>query len=434
MFSRIFILTKSLLFVKIFHHIKQLIGRRHNMKMHFNYKDLFKAPRIALSFQRIWVNGLGLIAGYAIYVIISYVGLLVSGFSFSEIWNKSGLLPCAFVYQNVPWYGLTIYLVGVAAFLAVLLMVNTAVARLTYMVLRNELFYTWTQAYKFALKKWISVLGAMITFIFMIAFFIIGALIMGLIGRIPYVGELGTALLTIPYVLAALLLFFISIVFLVGINYVPAIIATSDEDALGGVFQSFSITYNQPVRLVTYSTILGFLYVVGGFIFAAAIKYSYLIFSTLFSVGMGEKFSKIAEHALYLVHKTFPGLDSILNQIFGDWANYIYFSQAHYAVQLPVVQDISAYIFAIFLIIFGFFVVGYAEALGNSGLAIVYTVLYKIQEDENLLEREDEELKEEEEEEEKSEETTEEAATEGGEEKTEEKKEDQSEEENKKEE
>ncbi len=379
------------------------------MKMHFNFKDLFKAPRIAFSFQRIWVNGLGLLTGYILYVIVSYISLLVSGYSFMDIWNRGGLMPCAFAIGNVPWYGMVIYLVAVAILLAVILMVNTAVSRLAYMVLRNELFYTWSQAYKFAFKKWISVLGAMVTFIFMIAFFVIGALIMGLIGRIPYVGELGTALLTIPYVLAALLLFFISIVFVVGIFYVPAIIATSDEDALGGVFQSFSITYNQPVRLITYSTILSFLYVVGGFLFAAAVKVAYLIFGGLFNIGMGDKFANISEQALHIVGKTFPALDRLLTQVFGSLANYIYFSHPHYAVQLPVVQDISAYMFAIFLIFFGFFVLGYAEAIGNSGLAIVYTVLYKIQEDENLLEREDEELKEEEEEEEKKEETTTEA-------------------------
>ena len=121
--------------------------------------------------------------------------------------------------------------------------------------MRNELFYTWSQAYKFALKKWISILGTYLTFILMIAFFVIAALVMGLIGRIPFVGELGTTILTLPYILTALLLFFISLVFGVALFIAPAVIATSDEDALGGVFQSFSITFNQPWRLLVYGAI-----------------------------------------------------------------------------------------------------------------------------------------------------------------------------------
>jgi len=382
--------------------------------LHFNFRDLFRAARIAFSLQRIWVNGIGLLAGYLIFLVVSYLGLLISGYNFSYLRGKFGLLPCAFALR-APWYTQAIYILGLLFFLAIIFLTNTAVARIVYMVLRDELFYTWTQAYKFAFKKWVSVLGAMLTFIFIIALFVVGALIMGLLGRIPVIGELGTALMIIPYIFASLLLFFVIIVFGIGTILIPAIIATSDEDALGGVFQSFSVTFNQPWRLLVYSTIVGILEIVGIFLFAAAIKVSYRIFIGLFSIGMGEKFVQIKSHALHLLDRAIPVLNGWLQALPGDIGSYIYFSTPHPAMaNLPGTYVIAAYIFAIFFLLIGGAVLAYGEATGNAGMTLIYIILYKLHENENLLEREDEELKEEEEE-------TEEASTEEvSEEKTEE--------------
>lgn len=364
---------------------------------HFNYKDLFRAGRIAFSLQRIWVNGLGLLVGYLFYLVFTYAALLIGGVSFSQVWYEFGLFPCAFAV-NVPWYSLLVYLVGLLLFIAVILLTNTAVARTVYMVLREELFYTWTQAYKFAWKKWVSVLGAMITFIFMIAFFVIGAIIMGLLGKIPYVGELGTALLTIPYIFSALLLLFISVVFVVGIFFIPAIIATSDEDALGGVFQSFSITFNQPWRLIVYSAIVGILEFVGIFLFAAVLKLSYKIFLSLFTIGMGDKLLKINDYSLHLIDKSMPPLYNLFHGVLGDFGNWVYLVHHHFSAgPLPGTYVVSAYIFAFFLLLLGGAAIAYGEAIGNAGVTIIYVILYKLHEDENLLEREDDELKEDEE-------------------------------------
>ncbi len=373
----------------------------------FNYRDLFRAPRVAFSMQRIWVSGIGLLAGYLIYLVVTYLAMAVGGVSLSSVWFRHGLLPCAFA-EALPWYAMLIYWIGVLLFLAVILLTNTAVSRVVYMVLRDELFYTWTQAYRFALKKWISVLGAMLTFLFMIAFFVIGALIMGYLGRIPYIGEIGTTLLTLPYIFAALLLLFISVVFVVGLFFVPAIIATSDEDALGGVFQSFSITFNQPWRLIVYSLIIGVLKSVGVFLFAAALKISYRIFIALFTVGMGEKLVQIKEYALALVDRAFPSMYGFFQALPMGLGNYVYLTHSHALQNLPGTYVISGYIFAFFLILLAGTVVAYGAAIGNAGLTIIYVILYKLHEDENLLEREDEELKEEEEEEEESKEEEEE--------------------------
>ena len=368
-------------------------------KLHFNFKDLFYAPRVAFSLQRIWVNGIGLLASYLVYLIFTYFSLLIGGYSFSAVWYKFGLLPCVFA-SPVPWYSMAVYIIGFILTFTLILLTNTAVSRVVYMVLRNELFYTWRQAYKFALKKWISIWGALLTFAFMIAFFVIAALVMGLLGRIPFVGELGTALLTIPYIFSALLLLFVGVVFVVGLFIIPAILATADEDALGGVFQSFSITFNQPWRLVIYSLIVAVLEFVGIFVFAAVLKYSFRIFILLFTLGMGPKILVLKNAALHLLDQALPALYGLLQGALTPcYAQLVYLSHHHaVASQLSGSMVVSAYIFAFFLFLVGGAVLAYGEAIGNAGMTLIYILLYKFREDENLLEREDEELAEEEEE------------------------------------
>lgn len=387
-------------------------------QLYFNYKDVFRSARLAFSIQRIWLNGLGLLAGYVIFLIFAYVSLLVGGYGFAAIWNKFGLLPCAFA-MTAPWYSVLIYIIALIAFLAVILLTNTAVSRVIYMTLRDELFYTWTQALKFAWKKWVSSLGAMLTFIFIIAFFVIGALVMAFIGRIPFIGEIGTALFTIPYILAALLLLFICLAFGVALFFVPAILATSDEDALGGVFQSFSITFNQPWRILIYMSLLGVIYVVGFFLFGLAMKLSYHVFISLFSIGMGEKMVHIQQQALHVLDRALPAVYSWAHSLPGSLGGMLYLNNPHPIVaSMPGSVVISGYILGISLMLLAGVVIAYAEAIGNAGLTIIYVILYKLQEKESLLEREDEELKEEEEEkkqekpattEEKKEESTEES-------------------------
>jgi hypothetical protein len=367
---------------------------------HFNYKDIFRAPRLAFSMQRIWINGTGLLIGYLVYFIFTYFSAYFSGYNLAYVWSKFGLLPCSFALP-LPWTSMVIYFVGVALFGAIVLLTNTAVSRAVYMAMREELFYTWRQAYKFAYKKWISSIGAMLTFIFIIAFFVIAALAMGLIGRIPFLGELGTVVLTVPYIFSALLLFFIILAFVIALFFVPAIIATSDEDALGGVFQSFSITYNQPWRIVIYGTLLFLVWEVGLFLFAAALKIAYHLFISLFTVGMGDKILKLQQQALYIIDQSLPTVYEWASLLPGELGKYVYLTSQHpVAPDMSGVMVVSGYILGLFLLFLGGVVVVYGEAIWNAGITIIYVILYKHQENESLLEREDEELMEEDEEEE----------------------------------
>jgi len=359
-------------------------------KLYFDFRDIFRAPRIAFSLQRVWINFLGLAAAFILYLIFTYVGLLVSGRGFAAMWDMFGLLPYVFGL-GVPWYGWVIYWIGIVAALAVLLLTNTAVSRAVYMNLKGETFYTWKEAFQFAFKKWGSVLAAPTAILGIIAFFVIGALIMGLLGRIPYVGELGTSFLTIFYMASALFLFFLIIIFVVSLLFVPAIIATTNEDAFEAVFQTFSISTGQPWRLVVYGVLVGILELVGLVILAWAVKRSYLIFNYLFMPSMGDKFTEVTGQGMYLLQSWVGSSQLWIEYVFGDYSRYFYFARDFAPLDVGIVKEISAYIFAICMLIVGGLVLAYGEAIGNAGMTLNYLILRKKHDGENLLERKEEE-------------------------------------------
>ncbi len=387
------------------------------VKLHFNYKDLFRSARLAFSLQRVWINFLGLVIGFLTYDVLTYVSFLVAGRGFVPMWERFGLFPCLYGIGG-PWYSWLIFWIGVILLIAILLLTNTAVSRAVYMNLKGETFYTWKEAFGFALKRWGSVLAAPTAIIGIIAFFVAGALIMGLLGRIPYVGELGTAFMTIFYMGSALFVFFLVLVLIVALFFVPSIIATTNEDAFEAVFQSFSISTGQPWRIIGYGIVVGVIEILAFVILAWAVKEAFLIFNFLFVVGMGHKFLDLMNNGLALVQSwVYPTLNWI-QYAFGNLSQYFYFARDFVPKDVPVVMEISAWIFAISMLAVGALVVAYAEATGNAGITLMYLVMRKHQDDENLLERKEEEEEEEEEEEtseeseEKKEETKEEASEE----------------------
>ena len=84
-----------------------------------------------------------------------------------------------------------------------------------------------------------------------------------------------------------------------------------------------------------------------------------------------------------------------------DLGKCVYLTSQHPQVpEMSGIMVISGYILGLFLLFLGGIVVVFGEAIWNSGITIIYVILYKLQENESLLEREDEELMEDEEEEE----------------------------------
>lgn len=363
-------------------------------QMRFNVLDILKSTRLALSLQRIWIQFLGLVIGFLGYLIFTYLSLITAGVGLSVGWKKYGLLPCLWP-ESPNWYSIIIYLLGFLWLVAVYLITATAVSRATYMLMKGNHFYTWRDALRFALKKASSVLLSPFAILLMIVFFLVGGVVIGLLGKIPFVGEFGITLFTFIWYFAALVVVFLIIIFAVAMIQAPAIIATTDEDAFEAVFQSFSVVWSQPWRLILYEVISSVMAVVGLFVLAFLSKKAFIVMDRVFANAMGADFINITAHGMYLLNVWLIHSISLINSIFGDYSGLIYFSREFIPLALPHgYQYVTSYIFTIWMLIIGGVIFSYAVASFNVGNTLSYIILRKKKDDENLLERKDAEEEE----------------------------------------
>jgi hypothetical protein len=378
--------------------------------LRFDYRDLFRAPRLAFSFQRLWIQFLGLAAGYAGYLILTYIAFALGGENLGAIWSKYGLLPCAYG-MDLPWTSWILFTLGVAVLVLAWLVTATAVSRAAYMNLKGNTFYTWKEAFAFALKKKAgSVVATPVAILGIIVLFVLGGMFVGVFGRIPWgVGHvlgIGISLLTPIWYAVSLFLVFVGLALLVAFVLTPAVLATTDDDAFEGIFQSFSVLASQPWRLIVYEAVVKLLSFIGFLVFAFFAKKAWSVMTTILVWGMGDQFANLSFSATNLVQGwVLPAVDWA-RYFVGDVSGLFLFSHELMTIDLPLVLSISSIILAVFVLLIGLFVVSYPFAVFNVGNALLFMVLKKKKDDENLLERKDKEEETEDEADEKKEEET----------------------------
>lgn len=367
----------------------------------FDFRDIFRAPRLAFSVQRMWIQMLGMTAGYVGYLILTYLSLIANNFSFTEIWRKFGLLPCLFAGSgSPPWYSWLIYGVGALFLLFAYLITNTAVARAAYKVGKGNNFYSWREAFAFAWRKTGSVILTPVSLVVIIGLMILGAAVLGLLGQIKFVGALGISILTPIWFFCALMMIFFGIVALISLILAPSIIATTDEDAFEAVFQSFSLTWSQPMRLIFYEVITVALSLVSIAVFAFFTKQAVLIMNAMLSSFMGSNYINLATNGQALLQGWLLMAENTVEAIFYELTPYIYYS--HEFIKIPASElsstvVLSSYFFAIGLLFIAGWVLSYGISTFTIGNMISYIAIRKQKDDENLLERKDKEEEEEEE-------------------------------------
>jgi len=359
--------------------------------MHFDYRDLFRANRLAFSFQRLFIQGTGLLIGYCFYVVMFYLSLILTGRSLARAWERYGLIP-SYGEMVFPWYGWVLIALGVAALVVSWLISSTAVSRASYMHMKGNTFYTWKEAFNFAIrKKGLAVIATPVA-IAAIAFFIgLGGAVIGLLARIPVVGPIGLSLFTVIWFIVSFLLVFILFALGAALLLTPAIIATTDDDAFEGIFQSFSVLYSQPWRLVLYEGLSMVLAIIGFLVFAVVAKLTWQVMTGLFLLGMGDGYGDLSYHAVYLfqnwIHQALilaksSGCESLVSALFAH--NFI-------SVELTGAMQIAAIIMGILVTLISVYVLAFPIASLNVGHTLIFLIIKKMKDDENLLERKDDE-------------------------------------------
>ena len=230
-------------------------------QFHFNYKDIFRINRYGFSFRRISIHFVGILLGYLIYEILVYLSLfIVDGVEAREFWNSFGLLPVPpFFATQLNLFTTGAMWVGLFTFAAIYYLVSTAASTITIEQLRGDPFYSVGNALTLVKENWKSIFGSYIGLVIILFFIFMIPYSVMLLGKIPYIGKpilvFASFFTPIAFFLGLLITLLIT-VSLSSLFLVPAIIATTTADAFETIYQLFAIIWNQPWRLVAYGALL----------------------------------------------------------------------------------------------------------------------------------------------------------------------------------
>lgn len=384
------------------------------VNLYFDVRDIFRAPRLALSGKKIWTMMEATFVGFIIYGFFSYIALMAQGESFGEIWDTFGILPHPVAIgvffsgiQEVSWGAMILSLIGILGGLMCLVLGATAVVRITYKQLKGDEFYSSSDAWRFVKKHWHAPVFSHISILIIAAFFVIMAIIFALIGKIPYLGEL---FFGIPYLLwfaGSVFVVYTLVVFTISIFFTHAIVGTMEEDTMGTVFQNYSITWSQAWRIALYLPLIYSLVAMGIVVFYFFMTEGYNLINYVFGQDwlMGDKLARMVG---WVIGDTFMSVP----------ANLIGWEAPDFFILEPegALEYIGGAFIAVSLFIIFWSIISYAFCIEVAGQTLALVIFKKRSDDDNLLERKDEEeLEAEEKEEEWSsdlEEDTEEKETE----------------------
>ncbi len=268
----------------------------------FDYRDIIKAPRLAWSIRKMYVAFRGILIAWGIYIIFTYAALFLTPVGkdagIIELFRRFELFPC--VLNAEP--GIIAFLVwtaGIFLVFAALLITATSVARIAFEDLRGNEVFQAKEAILFAMDHRGTVILSMAIIGMLVLLFLLIFGLLGVMGRIPFLGEFIVAFLSLPLFFWGLLGFLFFIVFMFGIALVPAIISCIGEDVLETIIQAVSSVYKQPLRLLFYEAVAKIIVALSSVILVIVSLITLHIMNVAFSICMGFKYSQMLTIGLY---------------------------------------------------------------------------------------------------------------------------------------
>ena len=368
--------------------------------LNYNFKDIFLAPRLALSGKKIFLILKGNLVGYIAYFLFSYGSLIANGMEIEEIVFKYGLYPCLFGHE-AKWYSWIIYSSGIAIWLFSLLLSSSCVSRILLKQLKGNDFFSARDGAKFVYKHWHAIVFTPITLLLLKILFFLLAFAFAFFGKIPLVGNMTFPLLYVFYFFGSSFVIISIFVFINSIFQTPSIVSIYEEDTMGSVFQVYSITLSQSWRIIFYNILLVFLMIFCVEVFSWFCLNSIGLISLIFGHDffMGNQFLIINNNALsVVVPKNFL-------EIFDYYKNFI-FNNLNMGSGIPIifktsmnisitenaslVMNISSIMLSTVYFIIGLSIFSYGISILSVGQSLMFLIFKKLSDDDEVILRSDE--------------------------------------------
>ena len=381
-------------------------------QLYFNFKDLFRAPRLALG-RRMLVMLEALFASWAVFVIFTYFALLADGHSFGSIWNDFHLFPPLFVY-DVTGYLAKVFTVLSYVFAIIAIWLGfTAVSKITIKEYKGDLFYSSKDGWSWAFKNWFPVFFGPISIAIVVTFFVLLAAFFGWLSQWAVLDIIFYGLMFVIFVPTALFLTFSALALITGVFMSPGIVACAEEDTMGSMFGSYTLLWNQPVRLLGYTIMTLLAAMIGYQIFFIFILSAFKFIEMVFGheMIMGDAYLAVKQVGMDLfgnycflpanlfAHFNFDSsyldIPACLGRVFepvasgGCGGGCSGCAPSAPAISATLTQAISGVLVGFVTLLAHLAVPAYALATVATGFATSFIVLTKHKDDQDLIQRKD---------------------------------------------
>lgn len=294
--------------------------------LRYDFWDILKAPRIALSGKSLLAQARPLVYGYLCYLICSYLAMLLQGQSLDYSWQANGLLPWP-GHGLTKWYALAVFAIGLLAAIGFYDYGNLTVAKLAFEELRGNYFFPRKAAAQDAfgnlLPMWVS--GGLVLLLIVVLGLLQG--VVSLASLIPGIGTiLYSIMYVVPFFLWSLFLVFLAFGLATSVLTLPAIIVAREKETFGATFYIYNVIWTQPLRwfgMTAIGLVLAKLgaFVLGYFFMRAIQLTNYL--ATLFS---GDEIENVLIAATNLLEPLRPILRFVTTLYPGSSISYDFVS------------------------------------------------------------------------------------------------------------
>lgn len=346
------------------------------VKLHGNFKDVLRAPRFGLSAKKIWVMLLGILASVAVYDLFLYLAAAVSGADLGGIWKQYHFLPLPIGFPLSFW-GKVLFGVGLFLAWAIWVLFGVAVSKVTFEQLKGDEFYEVRKALKYGWSKGRAAVFAPVVLAIFILVLLIGGVVLGLLGKIPWLGELIVLIMLIPAFFVSLLILYLLVSIAVGLVIAPAAVTCGENDTFDTLFEIFSILNDQNWRLGVYELLLLLMKALAVPIFALFVLGALQVMHTVLAAGwlMGDKFLQME----------LIGRD-LLPYYAEPWLRFLPLLQAPSAGNPPLVV-FTGWIYGLFVYLTFFLIAAYHDAIFFAGNVLIYLNLVKKKDNVDLIQR-----------------------------------------------
>lgn len=356
-------------------------------QFHFNYKDITRVYRYGFSGRRIGIHLTGILLAYLLYQSLVYLTLFVVDVSKAqETWTSHGLLPIIPTADNnlslistaAMWFGITV-------FTFIFFLTSTLASKITIEQLRGDSLYTIGKALAVLKTRWKSVFGSFLGVLVLSLCLLLIPVCIALLATIPFLKDtlltITSIFIPISFLFGALILFILTVCFS-GIFLIPTVAATTNVDAYEIIYQLFSIVWNQPWRLLGYGVLLFVLKVIHVPIWAIFCIGGFLIV-LLPTYNLHPAF---LQDALVYANKWLGGTLQKIYGVFYRGDNNVLEIDTTPLPDLNLTTAICAIFITITLLCIVGGIIAYLFSLVSVGTTLIYVILKKHVDGDNLLE------------------------------------------------